>query len=115
MWRDLFAPTFFLPPPSPRSDVPATRDDVVRVSLATAVKFVSDLHQKEVDAHPPTEALRDWEQRAQKYADETMEKADADGIDNVRQTWTAIHRVKAARKGEIFQPREPYPFSRYWK
>jgi hypothetical protein len=101
--------------PLARSDVSATCDDVVRVSLATAVKFVSDLHQREVDTHPPTEAVRDWEQRAQRYADETMKKADADGIDNVRPTWTAVRRVKAARKGEIFEPREPYPFSRYWK
>jgi hypothetical protein len=101
--------------PLARSDVPATSDDVVRVSIATAAKFVSDLHQREVDAHPPTEALRDWEQRAQRYADQKMEKADVDGIDNVHQTWSAVRRVKAARKGEIFDPREPYPFSRYWK
>ena len=101
--------------PLARSDVLATSDDVVRVSLATAVKFVSDLHQREVDAHPPIEALRDWEQRAQRYADQKMEKADADGIDNVRQTWSAVRRVKAARKREIFDPREPYPFSRHWK
>jgi hypothetical protein len=50
--------------PLARSDVPATRDDVVTVSLATAIKFVSDLHQREVDTQPPTEAVRDWEQRA---------------------------------------------------
>jgi hypothetical protein len=101
--------------PLGRSDVPATSDDVVRVSRATAVKFMSDLYQREVDAHPPIETLRDWEQKAQRYADQKMEKADADGIDNVRQTWTAVRRVKAARKGEIFDPREPYPFRRYWK
>jgi hypothetical protein len=76
---------------------------------------VSDLHQREVDTHPPTEAVRDWEQKAQRYADQIMKKADADGIDNVRQTWTAVRRVKAAKKGEIFEPREPYPFNRYWK
>jgi hypothetical protein len=38
---------------------------------------VSDLHQREVDTHPQAEALRNWEQRAQRYADETMKKADA--------------------------------------
>jgi hypothetical protein len=67
---------------------------------------VSDLHQREVDTRPQTEVVRDWEQRAQRYADETMKKADADGIDNVRQTWTAVRQVKVARKGEIFEPTE---------
>jgi hypothetical protein len=83
--------------------------------LRLRVKFVSDLHQREVDTHPQTEAVQEWEPRAQRYADETMKKADADGIDNVRQTWSAVRLVKAARKGEIFEPREPYPFNRYWK
>ena len=31
------------------SDVSATGDNVVRVSIATAVKFVCDLHQREVE------------------------------------------------------------------
>jgi hypothetical protein len=101
--------------PLARSDVSAAYHDFIRVTLATAVKFVSDLYQTEVDTHPQPEAVRDWKQRAQRYADVTMKKADADGIDNVGQTWTAVRRVTAARKGEIFEPREPYNFSRFWK
>lgn len=75
-----------------------------------------DSHERKVDVHPRTSDSRDWEQRAQRYADGKMKAADADGIDNIPQTWTAVRRVKAARKGEEFEPRrEDYPFSRYWK
>jgi hypothetical protein len=44
-----------------RSEVSANRDNVVRISLETAVKFVSNLQQREVDTHPQTEAVQDWE------------------------------------------------------
>jgi hypothetical protein len=71
---------------------------------------VSDLHQREVDTRPQTKVVRDWEQRPQRYADETMKKGDADGIDNVRRTWTAVCQVTVARKGEIFEPTEAISF-----
>lgn len=98
-----------------RSDILATHDDVVRVSLATAIKFVSDLHQREMATHLQTNAVPDWVQKAQRFVDQTMKRADAEGFDNVPLTWTAVRRVKAARKGEIFEPRVPYIFSRYYK
>ncbi|KAE8449365.1 hypothetical protein EG329_008266 [Mollisiaceae sp. DMI_Dod_QoI] len=66
--------------PLARSDISATRHDIVRVSIATAVKFISDLHQREVDAHPQTEAARDWEQKGAKISGSD----DEDGIDNIR-------------------------------
>jgi len=65
----------------------------------------------EADRYPPTEAIRNCEQRPERYADEKMKKADANGIDNVRQTWTAVRRDEAARRGDKFEPREPHPFS----
>ena len=101
--------------PCGRFDVSDTSNDAVRVSLATAVKFVSDLNQREVDAHPPIKAIQRYKQKLQRYADDIMMQADVKGIDSVSETWTAVRRVKAAKKGEIFQPKEPYVIGRFYR
>ena len=101
--------------PLGRSDISDPSNDVVRVSLATAVTFICDLNQREVNARPPIKAIQKYEQRLQEYADEIMKQADAKGIDNVSETWTAVRRVKAARKGEIFEPKEPYVLGRFFR
>ncbi|KAF4636109.1 hypothetical protein G7Y89_g1976 [Cudoniella acicularis] len=81
--------------PLARTDVPAASGDVVRVSLANAVK-----------------APLETERKAKEWADELLKEADDKGIDNVSTTWSAVRRVKATRMGETFEKREPYPFNR---
>jgi hypothetical protein len=101
--------------PLARTDVPATSDVVVRVSLSNAVKFVADLQQREDTTLPQPSPLLETERKAKEWADMLLEEADEKGIDNVSETWSAVRRVKAARMGETFEVWEPYPFNRYWK
>lgn len=54
--------------PLARTDVPAASDDVVRVSLANAVKFVADLQQREDTTFPQPRALLETERKAKEWA-----------------------------------------------
>lgn len=84
--------------PLNRSGIPANENDVVRVSLGTAVKFVAEL-QPNISS--------DWEEMAQRSTDETMKEADEKGVDKCVKTWHAVRRAKAERIGEELMPFEP--------
>lgn len=105
--------------------------DAIRVSLATAVKFIADLQKREEAAFPverdllladkslcpsPTEQPRHKAFSADAYADNIMQQAEEKGIDKVSATWTAVRRIKAAELGvEIFDTRTPQHFKGCWK
>ena len=51
------------------------------------------------------------------YANTIMEEAEKKGIDNIWETWKAVHRIKARARGERFYEVEllPYnPFNHAW-
>lgn len=105
--------------------------DAIRVSVATAVKFIADLQKREeanfhierdlfsVDKSlcpSPTEQPRHKAFSADEYADIIMQQAEEKGIDKVSATWTAVRRIKAAELGvEIFDTRTPPHFQGRWK
>lgn len=97
--------------PLARTDVPAASDDVVRGSLANAIKFVGDLEKKEGDTFPLSARL-ERERKGRECADRRLKEASEKGIDNVYTTWRAVRRVKTVRMGESFDEWEPYPFRR---
>jgi hypothetical protein len=112
--------------PLARTDIPEPDIDVdaVRVSLATAVKFVADLEQREEVAFP---CLRvgsetdDCSGGAEEYAEETLKAAEEKGIDNVHATWRTVRSIKATRRGDVsiewLRPDEwvKDPFNRSWR
>lgn len=103
------------PLPLDRSDITANDGiDAIRVSLATAVKFIADLQKREKAAFPierdpllvddslcpsPTGQPRHKAFSADAYADNIMQQAEKKGIDKVSATWTAVRRIKAAELG----------------
>ncbi|MCJ1344703.1 hypothetical protein MMC31_002906 [Peltigera leucophlebia] len=105
--------------------------DAIRVSLATAVKFIADLQKREEAAFPierdllladkslcpsPTEQPRHKAFSADAYADNIMQQAEEKGIDKVSATWTAVRRIKAAELGvEIFDTHTTHRFQGRWK
>jgi hypothetical protein len=65
---------------------------------------------------PPDHGDESYETlKARAYADEMIRLAKNEGIDNVSATWKSIRRVKAAKRGEIFAPDEPYLFNMHWR
>lgn len=100
--------------PIARTDVPSDlSEDVIRVSLATAVKFLSDLEQREdPDFMYPeqSKALLEQASWADSHVEKCMKKADELGIDNVYHTWWAVRRAKAAQMGESFGKLTQTPF-----
>lgn len=101
--------------PVSRTDVPITDDDVVRVSLADAVKFITDLQQKEESTFAQPIAISETGREAKVWADEQLNEADEKGIENVICAQGAVRRIKAARNGEMSAEWEPEPFNKIWK
>ncbi|MCJ1268446.1 hypothetical protein MMC22_008334 [Lobaria immixta] len=97
--------------PLARNDIPVNpKIDAVRVSLATAVRFIADLQQREEMAFPN---LRDYSVidqsispctqnfgggnlNADAYAGMVMQRVEENGINNVSEAYDAVVRVKAA-------------------
>jgi hypothetical protein len=101
--------------PLARTDVSAANGDVVRVSLANAVKFVADLQRREDTMSPHPRTSLEMDRKAKAWADKLLQEADDKGIDNIPTTWSAVRRVKAAIMGETFEEWEPYSFNKYWR
>jgi hypothetical protein len=99
--------------PIERTDVSVTNNDVVRVSLTTAVKFITDLQQREHTTF--SEPVSKMDEKANAWAESIFEEADVEGIDNHPTTWSAVRRVKAARMGEIFEEQRPAHCERYFR
>lgn len=65
----------------------------------------------ELQPNPST----NWEETAQRFADDRMKQADAEGMDNNTPTWVVVRHAKGDRKGENFMPFGPYQISRWFK
>ncbi|KAI4194837.1 MAG: hypothetical protein LQ350_007550 [Teloschistes chrysophthalmus] len=92
--------------------------DVIRVSLATAVRFIFDLEQRGNLAHPkihdatqhdpyldprPPEGFADNHQirhDPETWANANLEAAQKHGLENVQEVWESVHRVHASLIGE---------------
>ncbi|KAL8705316.1 MAG: hypothetical protein Q9201_001562 [Fulgogasparrea decipioides] len=108
-------------------------DDVIRVSLTTAVRFITDLETREKLANPHTmttthhdycldpPAPKGYEGDRQicsspdAWADATIAAADRHGYDNNLATWYSIRRVQAHLVGEDFRKLEHWPFQNQYK
>jgi hypothetical protein len=112
--------------PLARADIPEPGADVdaVRVTLATAVKFVADLEQREEVAFPYLRVRSKTDScsgGAEEYAEETLKAAEEKGIDNVYSTWHTVRCIRATRRGDVsmewLRPDEwvPDPFDRRWR
>lgn len=107
--------------------------DVVRVSLATAVRFIVSLEKREnpeilkipsghdVDIRLCRDAPKGFEKNdevrrsAEAWADANMRAAEQHGFDNVSDTHTSIRRVQAGLVGEGYCEFIQEPFHRKWK
>ncbi|KAL8927096.1 MAG: hypothetical protein Q9172_001518 [Xanthocarpia lactea] len=115
------------------SDATSQHVDVIRVSLAAAVHFISDLETKEdlangktkQDAHhqrgfdPPTpRRFEDGLPAAHNvddWVDAVMAAAEKYGYDNISETWQSIRRVQASLVGEEFDKLEHWPEEQRWR
>lgn len=119
--------------PLQRSDFVRPYVDVIRVSIAVAVKFIASLEQREQLAfskpvkkhflddtlHPP--APEGFEENYQiccspdAWADANIAAAEMHGYDNINETQASIRRVQADLVGEKFYELEHYPVENSWK
>ena len=109
-----------------KADAAGSGSDCVRVSPVTAVEFVADLQRREEVAFPD---LRDRSAidgylcpagarggspdhifSADTWADQLMQEAEANGYDNVHNTWLSVRRVQATKRAESFHELKPYHF-----
>ncbi|KAK2803297.1 hypothetical protein FQN51_003715 [Onygenales sp. PD_10] len=114
------------------SDIFGDGVDVVRVSLAAAVRFVVSLEEREklatskkmddipVDMSlgpPAPEGFPDHVAHSpESWADALIANADKQGYDNVRETWMSIRRIQSAAIGEDFgELKDDYVFGHRWK
>lgn len=111
-----------------RNDIPANPEiDAVRVSFATAVRFIADLQRREEMASPnlsdysvidqsispSTQNFGGGNLNAHEYAGMVMQRVEESGINNVWEAYHAVVRVKAAQRGEVSQKR--FLFNPWWK
>lgn len=105
--------------------------EVVRVSLKTAVSFITNLTQREEatflseeNGHVIDRSLRpaDWRGNysdlslsADVWAERILQEADELGFENVVSARNALRRAMAARKGDESAQLTPVPFDRSWK
>ena len=116
--------------PLNRIEVGSNGIEAVRVSLATAVDFVAKLQRREeaafpssgdrlvIDGHLNPIGVRGalgHPLSADTWADQLIEEAEAKGYDNVHETWSAIRRLKARKRGEVFDELTPYHFDARWR
>ena len=116
--------------PLDRSDITVGGNiDAVRVSVATAVRFIADLQRREEAAFPnsggrsvldtslcpSTRELGYVTLCADAWADKLIQKAEEEGFDKIYETRAAVRRVKAAKRGEVVDELTPDPFNNKWK
>ncbi len=119
--------------PLERSDVATNSVDVIRVSLAAAVKFIADLETREnlasaetkdhhhrdtyLDPHPP-EGYEDKGQVCrdpETWTEAVIDAAEKHGYDNIPETWQSIRRVQANSVGQEFCQFEHQPLGNRWR
>lgn len=115
-----------------RSDVTSQELEVVRVSLAAAVRFIVDLERQEgyecskpleelasVDAtlckYTPKGFPRESKSTSTSWAHALLSKAEEIGIDKEPYTDLSIRRVLAGLVGEEYAPLEHEPFGHFYK
>lgn len=121
--------------PSNRFDVVTKGIDFVRVSLATAVQFITDLEKAEnhrrlvTGEEPPLDTSicpifypKEFETLGEKanrspeaWADGMIKAAEKYGYDNNSTTWESIRRVQAGLVGEVFRDFRHLPFGNCWR
>jgi hypothetical protein len=121
--------------PSGRFDVVPKGTDFVRVSLATAVQFITDLEKAEdrrrlvTGEEPPLDTSicpifypKEFETLGEKanrspeaWADGMIKAAEKYGYDNNSTTWESIRRVQAGLVGEVFRDFRHLPFGNCWR
>lgn len=82
-------------------------EDVVRVKIDVAMKFILDLMRREEEALPSVgqaaKTLRgEHEKACERWVGRVMKHAQKFGIDNNRFTWQGIRRAEARLNGEAF-------------
>jgi hypothetical protein len=120
---------------SDRFDVITKGIDFVRVSLATAVQFITDLEKAEdrrrlvTGEEPPLDTSicpifypKEFETLGEKanhnpeaWADGMIKAAEKYGYDNNSTTWESIRRVQAGLVGEVFRDFRHLPFGNCWR
>ncbi|KAI4202022.1 MAG: hypothetical protein LQ346_002044 [Caloplaca aetnensis] len=118
--------------PLDRSDATGQEDNIIRVTLATAVKFITNLEEREASAQPDTHyrklidpSLCPWAPEGfegdnqvcydpETWADANLAMTERDGCDNNFMTWQSIRRILARREGEDFYQFEHTPFRNRW-
>jgi len=121
--------------PLDRFDVVTKSIDIVRVSLATAVQFITDLEKAEdrrrlvTGEESPLDASicpifypKEFETLGEKanrnpeaWADGMIKAAEKYGYDNDFTTWESIRRVQAGLVGEVFRDFRHLPFGNCWR
>ena len=119
--------------PLQRIDVMRPNVDVVRVSIAVAVKFIASLEAREELAFSKLTNEVIWDPQLAPntahelgethhiscspdlWADAHLMAAEEYGYDKIYQTWESIRRVKADLVGEKFYELEHLPFRPRWK
>ena len=117
--------------PLDKTNVAGRCIDCVRVSLATAVKFIANLQRREEAAFPNCRGYAaidgllcpagvkggapEHYLSADSWADRLVQEAEEKGYDNVFETWESVRRVKARKRGESFSELTPYHFDSRWR
>ena len=107
--------------------------DIIRTSLATAVRFIIGLEQREKFASPENGKIfaldrslnpdsleclstaSNIRHNPEAWADAHIIAAEKHGYDHCLETWASIRRVQANLIGEVFSELRPTPFGRRWK
>lgn len=111
--------------PLTSADMPELNVDIdaVRIPLATAVQFITDLEHREEVAFPYLSVGLETDGcpcGAEEYAEETLKAAEEKGIDKIHATWRIVRSIKATALGDVsiewLRPDEwvPDPFNRSW-
>ncbi|KAL8906886.1 MAG: hypothetical protein Q9207_001741 [Kuettlingeria erythrocarpa] len=119
--------------PLDRSDATGQEDNIVRVTLATAVKFITNLEEREASAQPDTHyrkpidpslcprAPEGFEGDKQvcydpeTWADANLAAAERHGYDTDYDIGESVRRVLAGREGEDYLQFEHTPFRNKWR
>ena len=124
--------------PLAREDIPQADDGVfaIRVSISTAVKFITDLKHREEAAFfssrkhsaadfAPGPNTRDQHfsmtsgictaVKAEAWADALIKEAEMDGVNNVLEVKFAVIDIHKARRGEHVPDWQPYRLQHKWR
>ena len=113
-------------------DCTVNSSDIIRVDVATAVNFITELLLREEAAFPNAKDNTQDESlchlspsfdkdrvsfTADEYCNRIMEAAEERGIDEVWETWESVRRIKARERGESFREERFQPlqlFNNCW-